>query len=267
MKKLRKRNWLPVVEDIFVKMIRKIITHRDCSYPTMLPFSPKILSRHANYVSVYQDEIREICSVMFGCSDEQSKKIMDSIVSQAKNGWGELAWSYVWNVGINPWGTEDDALQIVSNWLKKAIKDAGITNYSESTVDAAGKDLADLMLALVVNHPNYFTTAIMNGSGLGAAHYPELCYSWLASMDKNYSEGAKAEFNNGGYRIVRINCAVDVEVVDNDGTIIASIENEQPNSIMNSSYIFGIDEDGQKYVVLPVDSDYGITITGRKMTL
>lgn len=266
MKKLEIKNWLPGGEKIsFVQDDTENNYSQGLflsNYVTIL--AKEFIGSRDNYVSAYQDEIREICSVMFGCTDEQSKKLMDSLVSQAKNEWGDLAWSYVWNVGVNPWGSEDDALQIVSNWLKKAVNDAGITNYNEATIDAAGKDLADLLLALVANHPNYFTTAIMNGSGLGAAHYPELCYSWLASMDNNYTEGARVEFNNGGYRIVRINCAVDVTVYDNNGNKIASIENEQPNTELDSSYIYGVDEDGQKYIVLPVDSDFDISITGRE---
>ncbi len=266
MKKLEIKNWLPGGEEIsFVQDDTKNNYSQGLflsNYVTIL--AKEFIGSRDNYVSVYQDEIREICSVMFGCTDEQSKKLMDSLISQAKNEWEDLAWSYVWNVGINPWGSEDDALQVVSNWLKKAVNDAGITNYNEATIDAAGKDLADLLLALIANHPNYFTTAIMNGSGLGAAHYPELCYSWLASMDNNYTEGARVEFNNGGYRVIRINCAVDVDVYDDNGNKVASIENEQPNTTLDSSYIFGVDEDGQKYVVLPIDSDFDISITGRE---
>ena len=219
-----------------------------------------------NYVKYYQDEIREICSVMFGCTDEQSEILMNSIISQAKDEWKSLAWSYVWNTGIKIGGSEADALQIISNWLNNAIKEAGITNYSEEMIDAAGKDLADLMLALITNHPNYFTTAVMNGSRLAAAHYPELCYSWLASADVNYNytDGVKDIFNNGGYRIVRINCEVDVNVYDSNGATIASIINETPQNVNEDSYIFGVDEDGQKYVVLQSDGDYKIEITGRE---
>lgn len=246
-------------------MIQRITIRKACSFLNYVTILAKeFIGSRDNYVSAYQDEIREICSVMFGCTDEQSKKLMDSLISQAKNEWGDLAWSYVWNVGINPWGSEDDALQVVSNWLKKAVNDAEITNYNKATIDAAGKDLADLLLALVVNHPNYFTTAIMNGSGLGAAHYPELCYYWFASMDNNYTEGARVEFNNGGYRVVRINCEVDVDVHESNGNIIASIENELPNMTLDFSYIYGVDEDGQKYIVLPVDSDFDISVTGRE---
>lgn len=110
-------------------------------------------------------------------------------------------------------GNGRKGLKIVSGWLRKALQDAGITDYNELVIDYAGVKLSDLMLALVSNHPNYFTTAVLNGEGLGAAHYPELCYAWLASMDSNYVGTTANRLNNGGFRIIRINCEVDVKVL------------------------------------------------------
>lgn len=74
------------------------------------------------YITYYEDEIREICSVVFGCTDEQFDKLMKSIVSQAKEQWGSLAWSYVYNVGIKGlWGAGDVPIrlsrQIIRSWF------------------------------------------------------------------------------------------------------------------------------------------------------
>ena len=118
------------------------------------------------------------------------------------------------------------------------------------------------MLALVSNHPNYFTTAVLNGEGLGAAHYPELCYAWLASMDSNYVGTTANRLNNGGFRIIRINCEVDVKVFDAEQNKIASIINEQSDE--TGSYIAGVDNNGQKYVVLPVDETFYVEMTARE---
>ena len=125
-------------------------------YVTIL--SKKFIVNRENYVDRYQNEIREICSVVFGCTDEQSGRLTDSIVSQVKSEWYKFVGAYIWNTGINPWGTEEKALKIVSGWLRKALQDAGITDYNELVIDYAGVKLSDLMLALVSNHPNYFTT-------------------------------------------------------------------------------------------------------------
>lgn len=229
-------------------------------YVTIL--SKKFIVNRENYVDRYQNEIREICSVVFGCTDEQSGRLTDSIVSQVKSEWYKFVGAYIWNTGINPWGTEEKALKIVSGWLRKALQDAGITDYNELVIDYAGVKLSDLMLALVSNHPNYFTTAVLNGEGLGAAHYPELCYAWLASMDSNYVGTTANRLNNGGFRIIRINCEVDVKVFDAEQNKIASIINEQSDE--TGSYIAGVDNNGQKYVVLPVDETFYVEMTARE---
>lgn len=116
-----------------------------------------------------------------------------------------------------------------------------------------------MALALISNHPNYFTTAVVNGSSIATAHYPELCYSWLASMDENYSEDAEVRLNNGDYRIIRINCDVNVRVYDSEMTPIAEIIDNIPVD-NDTPYLFGVDENDQKYVILPIDSSYTIEI-------
>ena len=241
------------------------------NYVTII--AKEFIKNRSNYVLHYQDEIREICSVVFGCTSEQSKLMMESIVSQAKDNGGALAWAYIYHTGVEglfPWNDksdaerEDEALQIISDWLQKAISDAGITDYSKETIDKAGKDLGDLALALVSNHPNYFTTAVQNASGLGSAHYTELCFAWMASMDPNYETESKESFNTGSYRIIRINCPVDVSVYDENGDMVAAIVNEAPQFIESSSIIASINDDGEKLIVLPIDCAFDITIYGRE---
>lgn len=263
MKKIQLKNWLPFGEKIsFVQDD----TYNNYSQGIFLTNYVTILSKEFiidrnNYVLNYQNEIREVCSVIFGCTDEQSKTMLDSIVKQAKNEWSYLLGSFIWNTRVNPWVTKDEVLKIISKWLKQAINDAGVTSYNEETINSAVTKLADLLPALIINHPNYFTTAVINGSGLASAHFPELCYSWLASMDSNYVGTVKSTLNTGGYRIVRINCDVDVNVYDNNGNNVASITNEKPDD--SHGFICGVDDNGQKYVVLPVDETFSIDIKGR----
>lgn len=262
MKKLGMANWLPGGEPI-----QFIVddTKNDYSQNVFLSKYVEILSKEffidrPNYVSKYEDQIREICSVVFGCNASQQKILIDSFTAQAQKNWGALAWSYVWNAGINPWGDEADALQMISDWLKIAINDAGITDYDEAVVDSAGIALGDLMLALVTSHPNYFSTAVMNVDKLAEAHYPELCLAWMQSMDTNYSENTVYTLNKNAYRIVYIDGESDVEVLTADETLVAAFENETALEL-NNTYSFGFDGD-TKYVVLPADYEYIVKIDG-----
>ena len=220
-----------------------------------------IISRE-NYVSKYQNGIREICKVMFGCEDGETEKFTESVTNQIKNNWSDFLLEY-----INPFSTEKDALKIVSGWLNQAVKDSGIKGINSNEIENAGIYLGDLLLAVASSHPNYLTTAICNIDRIGSAHYPELCYSWLASMDENYSdsiENTEITLNSGVYRIIRINCKVDITVKDSDGNIVASIVNESPKKINGSSIVSGKDGNGEKYVILPPDEDYNISIKARE---
>ena len=69
-------------------------------------------------------------------------------------------------------------------------------------------------------------------------------------MDSNYVGTTANRLNNGGFRIIRINCEVDVKVFDTrEQNKIASIINEQSDE--TGIILQGVDNNGQKYVVLP----------------
>lgn len=217
------------------------------------------LKTRSNYVALYQNEIREILRIVFGYDELQTKKLMDALAERASDYLPDLIVSY-----INPFVSEADALENVSKWLEAALNDAGITDYDKNAVHNAGIMLADLLLAVASNHPNYAITLALNIDSIGAAHYPELCYSWLASMDENYEKGATASYNNGSYRIIRINCDVDVYVYDQFGTLVASITDETPDDV--SSIISAINDNEEKIIVLPVSSGYTVSAVARNDT-
>jgi hypothetical protein len=261
MKKLGAKNWLPGGEPIEFIVDDNV---NDYSQNVFLSKYISILSKEffisrQNYVSNYEKEVREICSVIFGCTFEQQKILLDSFIAQVQSNWGMLAWSYVWNAGINPWGEEADALQMISDWLKKAINDAGITDYDEAVIDSAGIALGDLMLALVTSHPNYFTTAVMNVQRLGEAHFPELYLAWMKSLDENYTQDVEYTLNSNAYRIVFIDGEAEFEAYTSDGKVVASYKDGKFDNI-ESGNSFGTDENG-RYIVFPVDKEYNIIIT------
>ena len=220
--------------------------------------SNKIIKNRSNYVVNYQDAIREVFSVLYGCTEEKKNILIESISTQAKDHWWDALWAY-----IQPFGSEDKVAKVVAEWVKKGMDDASIS-YTESVIDSTSKQICKLIRECLDLTVGDVTTAAMNLNGIGAAHYPDLCYSWMASMDSYYNENAQELFNNGGYRIIRINCAVDITVSDSNGLVVASITNDKPDTIANSNYLYGVDEDGQKYVILPVDDSYTISISGRE---
>ncbi len=261
MKKLGMANWLPGGEPIEFIVDD---TKNDFSQNVFLSNYVSIISKEFlvtrdNYVVRYQDQIREICSVIFGCTYKQRQILIDSLIAQAQAGWGELLTKYIQNVGLGG-GTEDEALMIISGWLKTAIKEAGITDYDEAIIDSAGIALGDLALALAINHPNYLSTAVMNASSLGSAHYPELCFAWMVSLDPNYDGTKEYTYNGQAYRVVYVEGESDVNAYrTEDNALVASIIGNEPVKIEGSEYKYGIDGN-VKYFIFPCDKSYKLEI-------
>lgn len=97
--------------------------------------------------------------------------------------------------------------------------------------------------------------------GLLQAHYPELTLAWVMSQDSYYAEG-QTDFSCTNYRIVHINCPVNVEVYRADtGKLVAAITDDVAEEITGSSIYAYINSNGEKMVILPSDTDYTLTIT------
>lgn len=95
---------------------------------------------------------------------------------------------------------------------------------------------------------------------IGQAHYPELTLSWMMSQDSYYEEG-QTDFTCTNFRIVHINCPVDVRVYDNQtGRLVAAILDDEAQDVEDSSIISYLSLDGEKIVILPSDGDYSIHI-------
>ena len=220
----------------------------------------EFIETRTNYVNYYQTDIRNISSAFFGATSEQTDKLIESLKDKFTNNWGDIVSPLL---NLNPFkpaqDKEDEAYAVIARFLREGLNEAEIP-YDENEINQATRSLADLLVAYVVNHPNLTTTMVSNIDGIGSAHYPELCLSWLQSMDKNYTTNAKDTFSNGTYRIVHINCPVDFTVTDKDGNVVAKMINDEPQVINDSSIITAINEDGEKLVYLPSDSGYEIDL-------
>lgn len=93
------------------------------------------------------------------------------------------------------------------------------------------------------------------GGYFDSAHYSELCLAWLNSLD-----GQLRWFFTPVYRIVYINCPIDVSVYDSEDILVAQICDDTVQEIENGIFAY-IDENGQKILALPIDEEYSIKMT------
>ena len=221
------------------------------NYITML--AKDFLKNRSTYVANYQNEIRDICGIFFGASKSQSKTLIDAATDKISNNIGTIVWEL-----LRPFGGENAAYGKIAEYLKESLDEAGITAYTQNEFDNTVKSLMDLLVAVALNHPNLAVTIAMNIDGIGQAHLPEVCLAWMQSWDSYYSPGGADGFTSGKYRIVRINCPVDINVYNASNTLVASIIDDVPQAI--SSIIATYTEEEEKLIYLPASSDYTVEI-------
>lgn len=83
-------------------------------------------------------------------------------------------------------------------------------------------------------------------------------------MDKNYSNNLPVLFTDGDFRKIIVNCPVDIKVYDSNNTLVASIINDEPQEIEDSSIVSSVDDNNQKIVYLPQDEEYRVEVTSRE---
>ncbi len=153
--------------------------------------------------------------------------------------------------------------QVVSNkageCLEESLKSAGITNYTKEELEKAIGLITNLFITIAKDDPDLMVTFLYNAEKFGHAHEPDLCLAWMQSMDTNYTTDAQLGYSTGKYRIVRINCPIDVRVYDTEGNLLASIIDDTPQP--DSRVVVSYNDQGEKLVYLPVYHDYVIKLT------
>ena len=215
--------------------------------------SRDFLISRSNYVAEYQYAIRDMCGLFFGSSKVQTEKLFEVAIAKFSSNWGGILWEL-----LRPFGGLDAAYGKVAEYLRESLDEAGITSYTENEFDNAVTSLVDLLIRVALNDPNLTTTMVLNIKGIGQAHRPEIYLAWLQSMDPNYTPGAAVVFTSGQYRVVRINCPVDVNVYNRDNVLVASIIADVPQKV--SSIVAAVNEDGEKLVFLPASDDYTVEL-------
>jgi len=209
-----------------------------------------------NYVDTLQDSMRTTAGLIWGTTPQQTDIFVETLVGRftSVSGWAWIVWDLIHPLS----GGTDAALDRILSYVSEALETAGIP-YTLEELDHAARVLSRLLIETAVSNPNRTTTLIMNVESIGQAHYPEIYLAWLMAMDPNYMFGGSAfSFPSGFFRIVRINCPVDVRVYYNN-ELVAAIIDDVPQNI--SSIVASVNEDGEKLVFLPAAYEYNIVLT------
>jgi uncharacterized repeat protein (TIGR02543 family) len=224
---------------------------------TVSKLTKEVIKTRTNYVNEFQNGIRVIFTAMYGTLFEgydqgDAKKFLDLFMDRITD--LDVLGNLLWKAITSP----DEVDDVIENIVTECLNECGMNNINPLVLADFVGAIAKLVVQFATTHPNLTTTLICNIGSMGAAHYPELCFAWLMTEDKNYTTDP-VEFNGtGSYRVIRINCPVDVDVYDADGNLVAKIEEDVPQSVADSNIVSSINEDGEKLITLPITAEYSI---------
>ena len=92
---------------------------------------------------------------------------------------------------------------------------------------------------------------------MAQSHYAELTLAWMWTLNQDTLEA----YNGRPYfRLIKVNCPVDVSVYDGNNSLVAKIKGDVPQKIDGSTIESFIDLDDQKIVILPTDEEYKVKL-------
>lgn len=194
-------------------------------------FSMMLESREY-YTSLYQENIRQICSMLFGTG--HAGEVMGKFATRLKEHVTSIAESIVSSLIEETESLSD----ILEEDLLASMHDCGDYSFSEDGFHGVLKTLSELMIQFGTEHPNYVVTLACNAKEIASAHYPEQCFAWMMSFDPHYGEGNRAGFSDGYYRVIRCNGFKDLK-----------LENAEDGSAVNALTL--TDDNGELVLILP----------------
>ncbi len=221
-----------------------------------------------NFKDSYQEPISYILDLYFGADYDDQERLKAHY---------KLRWLEDVVVPIL-FADSDNRITTIDEVIENGFKNYTTVTYDKNKLNSSVNFIVDFLYKYGKHDPNKTATLLMNLDSIGSAHNPNLCFAWMRAMDDNYTDtpiklkdgkySADYKFDEcgglydvcGKYRVARIKCPVDCEVIDEAGNVVAKIANDIPQEINGSSIVSSIDENGDKIFYLPSDTDYNIKI-------
>lgn len=230
---------------------------------TVNDLSEKVFVSRANYVENYQSILRDMMGSMYEQEPDKWKQFIKQLSANLIQSLiNRMALATV----IQDQSTKDEMVRTLVPDVKQCVKDSlaevGIESISDETVDNMADFLTKMFIDYALQDLDATVTLIGNMEPIASAHYPELCLAWMQSMDPNFTPLENLNhFSNGSYRVLSVNCPVDVEVYDSSGVKVAAIIQDTPVEIEGSSIISSVNSNGEKQFFLPATESYHLTLT------
>ena len=164
--------------------------------------------------------------------------------------------------------------------IANAITDFFTTDESQTIANSISSLLRTLGIGILRNQPTLLLSIpkIHSGGYIQAAHFPELCYSWLTTYDPNYQSSShsnllmnatirpalftSAEEVIADYRKIILSPDLDISIYNSSDNLLGRVINGiVSNDDPATAIVYGLDDDDQPFAFLPSEASYYITFT------
>ena len=282
--KVDRSKWLPGGDPLWW-FENSEVSQREVLVDTMDFLANDIFISRSNYYTNFQNSIREI----FGVLNDGSGK-MELFIERfaSRLDFNTILGFLTPMLSLNPFKSFNTRLNEVGNKVQDFVKvqsriiaaEVGI-NVTDLFINSLSKLMRDLIVNTARDVWNNNTNSVnlvvklvdltLSGS-VPQAHYPEICFAWMMSRDPNYTgttgtTGTTTSATSilpdkiiaAAYRILRINCPVDVSIYDSENNLVAAIIEDVPQDV-DSSIVNYLNHNGEKMIYLPADDYYQIAI-------
>ncbi|MBQ8063972.1 MAG: hypothetical protein IJ230_08570 [Clostridia bacterium] len=147
-----------------------------------------LVGSRENFVNEYQNGFRTLMYII------QAKKLftgsetdLDGFIKNLQNNLQkESMESRLQRAAKKPFDPTYGFNTVVSDLVTESMNDTGINNLNPVDLSVFLTTVVKLVAGLFVMNPDYAVTTILNVMKLINAHFPQVSFAWLMSMDPNY---------------------------------------------------------------------------------
>lgn len=151
--------------------------------------SNDLVGSRNTYVNEYQNGFRTVLTVVMGRKLLNGNELdVDAFVEALKENLNEEPMeARLGRALATPFDTTYGFNTVIHDLVVESVNDAGINSLAPTDLTVFVTNVVKLIAGLFLVDPNLAVTTIMNVSCLINAHYPEVSYAWLMTMDPNYN--------------------------------------------------------------------------------
>lgn len=148
-----------------------------------------LVGSRENFVNEYQNGFRTVLSVIMGREllTGQETNVNGFVKNLQRNLKDESLEARLARAAAKPYDATFGFNTVLKDLVTETLNDTGINSLSPTALTSFVTMTVKLLAGLFIYNPDYAVTAILNITKIINAHFPEVSFSWLMSLDPNYN--------------------------------------------------------------------------------